>query len=124
MAKKKSSKENKPEKAEKDTDKKFGKKIKNKGEKKQKAPSLHFDEIKRLNRVCGQLEGICKMLEANRKLHEVLTQCKAVHSALNSVEHRLFEIYVNASVDDIIAADKRKEREAKMDELKTLYKAV
>jgi DNA-binding FrmR family transcriptional regulator len=124
MAKKKPAKEMKPEKATKVAEKKTGKKIKIKGEKKAKAPSVHFDEIKRLNRVSGQLEGISKMLESNRKLHDVLTQFKAVHSALDAIEHRLFDIYVTTSVEDIISAEKRKEREGKLDELKKLYKAV
>ncbi len=124
MAKKKPAKDMKPEKIKKEEEKKAGKKIKMKGEKKAKAPSVHFDEIKRLNRISGQLEGISKMLEGNRKLHDVLTQFKAVHSALNAIEHRIFALYVTASVEDIISAEKRKERESKLDELKKLYKAV
>lgn len=92
--------------------------------KKAKEISQHVDEIKRLNRVCGQIDGISKMLNANRKLPDVLTQFKAVHSALSSVEQRIFDTYVTASVEDIVAAEKRKEREAKLSELKTLYKAA
>lgn len=100
------------------------KKAKIKGAKKTKAISPHVDEIKRLNRVCGQIDGISKMLDNGRKLQDVLTQFKAAHSALSAIEQRIFEIYVNASVEDIVAAEKRKEREAKLTELKVLYKAA
>lgn len=95
-----------------------------KAEKASKDVSVHVDEIKRLNRICGQIEGISKMMDTNRKLQDVLVQFKAVHSALAAVEKRVFETYVEQSVDDIIAAEKRKEREAKLEELKQLYKSV
>lgn len=99
------------------------KKSKIKDTKKAVESTSHVEEIKRLNRVCGQIDGIAKMLDANRKLQDVLTQFKAAHSALHAVEQRIFEIYVNTSIEDIIAAEKRKEREAKLAELKILYKA-
>lgn len=99
------------------------KKPKLKETKKPAEASVHLDEIKRLNRVCGQIEGVSKMLDNGRKLQDVLTQFKAVHSALSSVEQRIFEVYVNSSIEDIVAADKRKERDAKLAELKILYKA-
>ena len=44
------------------------------------------DEVKRLNRVIGQVEGVQSMLDENRKLESVLIQCKAIHSALKAVE--------------------------------------
>ena len=60
------------------------------------------------------------MLEKDRDLNDVLTQFKAVHSALRTIGLRVFDTYVNASIDDIAHAEKRKEREAKVVELKNL----
>lgn len=84
--------------------------------------NIHAAEIKRLNRVTGQVEGIANMLGQGRKVNDVLIQFKAVHSALKSIEQRLFEQYVEQSVSDIVSADKRKERESKIIELQGLFK--
>ncbi len=83
----------------------------------------HDEEIKRLNRVVGQIEGIGKMLGNKRKLADVLIQFKAVHSALKGVEERVMLNFAEIAIDDIVSADKRKEREAKMKELLDIYKA-
>lgn len=84
----------------------------------------HTDEIKRLNRVIGQIEGIKKMLENARDLDAVLIQCKAVHSALKSVESRLLMNYLDTALDEIARAEKKKTREEKISELMDLYKPV
>lgn len=90
----------------------------------ERTPYDHSDEAKRLNRVVGQVEGIRKMLEAGRSLNDILIQFKAVHSALRAVEQRIFENFVSDCVGDIVGAEKRKEREAKISELLDLYKQV
>ncbi len=82
----------------------------------------HADEVKRLNRITGQIEGIRKMLENGRSLNDVLIQFKAVHSAMRSIEQRIFQNYVGNCVEGIANADKRKEREAKTEELLELFK--
>jgi len=84
---------------------------------------LEFDdEIKRLNRVVGQIEGIQKMLESGRKLPDIITQCKAVHSALSSVEARVFKIYLDAALDDVVKFDKKKDRAEVAEALEALFK--
>ncbi len=80
------------------------------------------DEIKKLNRVIGQIEGIRKMLEDHRKLEDILIQCKAVHSALRSVESRIFRGYLEVSLDEIVKLDKKKDRSEKVAELEDLFK--
>ena len=79
-------------------------------------------EIKKLNRVIGQVEGIRKMLEEHRKLESVLIQCKAVHSALKSIESRIFKSYLEVSLDEIVKLDKKKNRAEKVSELEDLFK--
>jgi DNA-binding FrmR family transcriptional regulator len=82
------------------------------------------DEVKRLNRVIGQIEGIQKMIDDARALDEILVQCKAVHSALKSVESRLLERYLDVALTRISKTEKKKSREEKIDELLDLYKAA
>jgi DNA-binding FrmR family transcriptional regulator len=81
----------------------------------------HSEEIKRLNRVSGQVDGIRKMLENERPLNDVLIQFKAVHSALKSIEQRVFKNYVDECVN-ALSEGKRKEREARIEELLDLFK--
>jgi DNA-binding FrmR family transcriptional regulator len=93
--------------------------------KKRKAEYAQIDnesEIKKLNRVIGQVEGIRKMLEEHRKLEAVLIQCKAVHSALRSIESRIFKGYLEVSLDEIMKLDKKKNREEKVAELEDLFR--
>lgn len=88
---------------------------------------LHFDysdELKRLNRVVGQVEGIKKMLEEKRKLDDVLIQCKAVHSALKSVEQRIVKAHLEVALDAIEKLEKKKTRAEKVAELEELFKFV
>ncbi len=82
------------------------------------------DEIKRLNRVIGQVEGVQKMLSDNRKLQDILIQCRAIHSAVKSVESRVFKAYVEVALEEIVKLDKKKNRAEKVEELEDLFKRV
>ncbi len=82
------------------------------------------EESKRLNRVVGQVEGIKKMLEDQRKLDDVLIQCKAVHSALKSVEQRLLRAHLGHALDEVAKMEKKKTRAEKLSELEDLYRHV
>ncbi len=79
-------------------------------------------EMKRLNRIVGQIEGIRKMLDEQRKLNDVLTQCKAVQSAMKSIEARIFRAYIESSLEEITKIGKKKNRQQKLAELQELYK--
>jgi len=82
----------------------------------------HGDEIKRLNRVVGQIDGIRKMLEEQRKLEDVLMQCKAIHSALRSVEARILKAHLEVALDEVVKLDKKKSRAEKVAQLEELFK--
>lgn len=100
------------------------KKNKTKGDKPTKAQveSVYGDEIKRLNRVVGQVEGIAKMLGENRKLDAILMQCKAVHSALKSVESRLLKIHLEEMLEELAKIEKKKDRAERLSDLEDLFK--
>ena len=82
----------------------------------------HSDEIKRLNRIVGQIEGVRKMLEEQRKMEDVLIQCKAIHSALKSIETRILKAHLEVALDDIVKIDKKKNREQKVAKLEELFR--
>ncbi len=84
----------------------------------------HSDEVKRLNRIVGQIEGIRKMLEDQRKLEDVLMQCKAIHSALKSIETRVLRAHLEAMMDDIVKLDKKKHRAEKISGLEDIFKHI
>lgn len=98
-------------------------KDKDKGKDKSEKKRVDFsDEVKRLNRVMGQIEGIQKMLAAGRKLDEIINQCKAVHSAISSVEQRVFKLHLEAALDDMTKIEKKKNRAEVAEELEALFK--
>jgi DNA-binding FrmR family transcriptional regulator len=80
------------------------------------------DEIKRLNRVVGQIDGVRKMLEEQRKLESVLMQCKAIHSALRSIESRIVKAHLEVALDEVVKMDKKKNKVEKLAELEELFK--
>jgi DNA-binding FrmR family transcriptional regulator len=82
----------------------------------------HHGESKKLNRVIGQVEGIQKMLDEQRKLAAVLMQCKAVHSALKSIESRIFKAHVEVALNEVARMEKKKNRVEKVEELEELFK--
>ena len=44
----------------------------------------HLENIPRLNRIAGQIEGIKKMIEDGRYCPDILSQLRAVRSAVKS----------------------------------------
>ncbi len=82
----------------------------------------HKDEAKKLNRVIGQIEGVRKMLEEKRKLKSVLMQCKAIRSAMQSVEARIVKAHLEVALDDIVKLEKKKNRAEKVAELEELFR--
>ncbi len=80
------------------------------------------DEVKRLNRIVGQVDGIRKMLEDQRKLEDILIQCKAIHSALKSIETRIVKAHLEFALDEIVKMEKKKNREQKVAELEEIFK--
>ena len=60
----------------------------------------HRKEMARVNRIAGQVNGIKKMIEERRYCPEILTQLRAIRSAVNSIEANILETYLNSCVTD------------------------
>ena len=82
----------------------------------------HSPEIGRINRIIGQLDGVKRMIDEGRYCPDILTQLKAVHSAVRAVEQRMLETHMRACVVEAMAGGDEAEIEAKIEELSRLFK--
>lgn len=80
----------------------------------------HHAELKKLNRVAGQIEGVKKMIDAGRYCIDILTQLRAARAALRRVEADILESHLNSCVVESFLSGKS--RDAKIRELKELYR--
>ena len=79
----------------------------------------HSAEIKRINRLIGQLEGIKRMIDDGVYCPEILIQTKAASSALRSLETSLLEAHINHCVKNSL---KNGDSEQKISELIQIFK--
>ncbi len=82
----------------------------------------HSAELKRLNRIDGQINGIRKMIEERRYCPDIMIQVKAVRSALRSLEASLLERHMEHCVADAFAEKNADAVNGKIAELVELFK--
>lgn len=80
----------------------------------------HSDQLKRINRMIGQLEGVKKMINDSVYCPEILIQTKAISSAMRSLETNLLESHLNNCVKEAFSSGV--DTDKKIDELVTLFK--
>ena len=81
-------------------------------------PAGNKEQIPRLNRAIGQLEGIKKMIEDKRYCPDIIIQLKAVRSAIKRIESNILKTHLEECVASSFS-DKKDARE-KIDEIKNL----
>ena len=64
----------------------------------------HSAELKRLNRIKGQVEGVERMIVERRYCPEIVQQIKAARSALKSLEASIIEGHMRHCVKQAIAS--------------------
>ncbi len=79
----------------------------------------HAENIPRLNRISGQIDGIKKMIADNRYCPDIIIQIRAVRSALRAVESKILAKHLQHCVLQSFTSDK--EREQKITELQALF---
>ncbi len=86
-----------------------------------KHPS-HGADLPRLNRIAGQVAGVKKMIEENRYCPDILTQLRAIRSALRGLEANILERHLSHCL--ITSADEKDPNavKAQIEELKELFK--
>lgn len=77
----------------------------------------HHDELKRLARIRGQIDGISRMIEEDRYCVDILVQMRAVHAALRKVEEQLLRGHVKHCVADALKASDANAGQERLDEL-------
>lgn len=79
----------------------------------------HIDNIPRLNRISGQIEGIKKMIEDGRYCPEIISQLRAVRAAVKAVESNILQKHLQHCVAQSFASTEDKDK--KIEELKMLF---
>ncbi len=79
----------------------------------------HMENIPRLNRIAGQIEGIKKMIQDGRYCPEIISQLRAVRSAVKAVEFNILQKHLQQCVAQSFASGE--DRDKKIAELKMLF---
>ena len=83
----------------------------------------HSPALTRLRRIQGQISGIEKMVMDRRYCVDILTQFRAVSSALKAAEGLIFEKHLQSCVEEAFLSQDKTKTEEKMGELmKLLYR--
>lgn len=82
-------------------------------------PPSHLENLPRLNRISGQIEGIKKMIEEGRYCPDILIQLKAVRSAVRAIESNILASHLQHCVAQSFNSEE--DRNQKIAELKTLF---
>lgn len=75
----------------------------------------------RLNRIEGQVRGICRMIEEERYCIDILNQIQAVKAALRRVEEEILKGHAAHCVAHAIESGNAKDQKQKFDELVELF---
>lgn len=82
----------------------------------------HDSEIKKLNRVSGQIDGVKKMIADCKYCPDILTQLRAARAALKSIEANILETHLKSCVMDAVLSGKPRNAAVKIEELKDLFR--
>ncbi|MCF6766596.1 metal-sensitive transcriptional regulator [Thiotrichales bacterium 19S3-7] len=77
----------------------------------------HTTEIVKLNRAIGQLEGIKRMIDDNRYCVDLLTQLKAVRSAIKRIELNVLQTHMKNCLTEACQSGSNTNVDKKIDEL-------
>lgn len=77
----------------------------------------HENQLQRLNKIQGQINGIRKMIEDQRYCIDIVAQIKAVTSALKQVQMGVLEKHVHHCVMEAVSSKNPDLFEEKIEEL-------
>lgn len=84
-------------------------------------PADHHDELRRINRLVGQLEGVRRMIEDRRYCIDILTQTRAVTAALRSLESAILRGHMKHCLHGALTSSNPREVDDKIEELIELF---
>lgn len=80
------------------------------------SPPDRTDQLKRLARIRGQIDGIARMLDEDRPETDVLVQLRAVRAALGKVEEGLLRAHAARCVAAALRSEGKAEAAARLEE--------
>lgn len=81
----------------------------------------HSEELNRLSRIRGQVDGIERMIREGRYCPDIMNQVRSATSALRSVEKQLLKRHLKHCVTQAIRGKNPKEGDQKIQELMDLF---
>lgn len=84
----------------------------------------HAAEIKRLNRISGQVDGIKKMIDDRRYCPDILIQIKAACSAMKSLETAILETHLKHCVKRAMESRDDADMDKKIGELMKIFRST
>lgn len=81
----------------------------------------HKKQLSRLNRISGQIEGVKRMIDEQRYCPEILTQLRAIRSAVKSLEAAVLKKHLNSCVAEAFVSGSKKTRDKKVEELTAIF---
>ena len=83
---------------------------------------MHDQELSKLNRIAGQVEGVRKMIADQRHCPDILIQLRAIRAAIRAVEANILETHLKSCVADSLAGGDMQGAQEKIEELKDIFK--
>lgn len=82
----------------------------------------HSKDIKRLNRIIGQLEGIKRMIDDKRYCPDILIQTRAAKSAIKSLEASILGKHLDHCVKATFTSKNKSATKEKIEEIIKIFK--
>lgn len=84
-------------------------------------PADHSEDLVRLRRIRGQIEGVERMIEEGRYCLDIVHQIRSIMAALKSAEGLVMQRHIRHCVRTAVDARDPKLSEEKIEELVTLF---
>lgn len=82
----------------------------------------HISDLPRVNRIAGQVTGVKKMIEEHRHCPEILTQLRAIRSAIKGLEASILERHLGHCLLHSMEAGNEAEIKKQIEDLKDVFK--
>ena len=88
----------------------------------EKKGANHRSQVARVNRIEGQVRGVKNMIEEGKYCVDILTQIKAIRSALKGLELQILEGHANHCLINALNSGNESEAQEKVNEIMDLIK--
>jgi DNA-binding FrmR family transcriptional regulator len=81
----------------------------------------HSDDLTRLSRIRGQIDGIERMINERRYCPDIMNQIRSASSALRAVEKQMMHRHLEHCVKAALSSGDKRDSDTKMSELMALF---